>query len=92
MPEIRTGTTSSHNIFTQNRGKIEVTGVADVDSFDDETVILLTQMGELTIKGQNLRVTRFTVETGDLCVEGTLHALAYSGEKSKGGFFSKVFK
>ena len=82
----------THNIFIENRSKMEITGVIDVESFDEEMVTLSTHMGRLSIKGENLHVTRFTVETGELCVEGSLLAFVYTGEKVKGGFLSRVFK
>jgi len=84
--------TGAHNIFIENRTKTEITGVVDVESFDEETVTLSTQMGVLTIRGEDLHVTRFTVETGELCIEGTIIAFVYIGEKVKSGFFSRLFK
>lgn len=92
MSENKSSAPMPHTIIAEDRGRVMITGVSEVGSFDDETVVLLTDMGELTVKGQNLHISKFNVETGELAVEGLLIALFYSGEKSKGGFFSRVFK
>ena len=82
-----------HNMVLEDRRILTVSGVADVDSFDEETVTVFTDFGELTIRGSNLHINRLSVETGDLTVEGNIAALIYSDEMPKsGGFFSKVFR
>lgn len=82
-----------HNMVLEDRRLLTVSGVADVDSFDEETVTVFTDFGELTIRGSNLHINRLSVETGDLTVEGNISALIYSEEAPKsGGFFSKVFR
>ena len=82
-----------HNMVLEDRRILTVSGVADVDSFDEETVTVFTDFGELTVRGSNLHINRLSVETGDLTVEGNIAALIYSDEAPKsGGFFSKVFR
>ncbi len=86
-------TSMPHNMVLEDRRILTVSGVADVDSFDEETVTVFTDFGELTIRGSNLHINRLSVETGDLTVEGNISALIYSDEAPKsGGFFSKVFR
>ena len=80
-----------HGIIIDNRSKISMTGISDVLSFDNNTVILNTVMGELTIKGEGLKVSNFTAETGDLLIEGELFAMAYTGEASKKSRLSRLF-
>lgn len=74
---------SSHGIIIENRSKMSVSGVEDVKNFDEQTVVLDTSMGELTVKGEGLKVNSFTVETGDLSLEGKVFALAYTVSKKK---------
>lgn len=82
-----------HNLVLEDRKMLTVSGVADVDSFDEETVIIFTDLGELTVRGSNLHINRLSVEVGELTVEGNISALIYSQEAAKsGGFFSKVFR
>lgn len=82
-----------HNLVLEDRRLLTVSGVSDVDSFDEETVIVFTDLGELTVRGSNLHINRLSVEVGELTVEGNISALIYSDEAPKsGGFFSRVFR
>ncbi|MBR5562578.1 MAG: sporulation protein YabP [Clostridia bacterium] len=82
-----------HNLVLEDRRMLTVSGVSDVDSFDEETVVVFTDLGELTVRGTNLHINRLSVEVGELTVEGNISALIYSDETPKnGGFFSKVFR
>lgn len=82
-----------HNLVLEDRRLLTVSGVSDVDSFDEETVVVFTDLGELTVRGSNLHINRLSVDVGELTVEGNIAALIYSDEAPKsGGFFSKVFR
>ncbi len=83
-----------HNLILENRKKLSISGVTDVDSFDEKTVILYTQMGELTVQGKNLHVNGLDVETGEMSVEGDIWALNYGDKDRRGslGFFGKLFR
>ena len=84
------------NISLQGRGKITVTGVSDVDSFDEHTVVLYTTLGILTIKGNDLHINKLNVETGDICIEGEIDSLAYSEaqstKKAAGSLLARLFQ
>ena len=73
--------TIPQNIILENREKLTLSGVRDVLSFDDQIVIVETELGLLTIKGQNLKITKLSIDTGDVVVEGDILNLGYS-EKS----------
>lgn len=81
-----------HNLILEDRHALTVTGVSDVDSFDEQTVVVFTDMGELTVKGDQLHINRLSVETGELTMEGNISSLTYSEEQQRGGFFGKLFK
>lgn len=84
---------AQHNIIMKNRRSLTVTGVMDIDSFDEETVVLFTEEGELTIKGINLHINKIDVDTGDLLMEGEVDSLSYtSAQPQKGGLFSRLFR
>lgn len=80
-----------HQIILQDRKCLEMTGVSDVDSFDDTVVVAYTPLGELTVRGRGLQVRQLSVDTGSLSVEGQIDTLSYS-EISKGGFFGRLFR
>ena len=83
------------NLILENRNKLNVSGVKDVLSFDDELVAMETELGLLTIKGDNLRINKLSIDTGDVTVEGEIYNLGYSDHSKKSqetGIFSKIFK
>ena len=90
------GTSVIQNLILENRGKLSVSGVLDVLSFDDQVIIIETELGLLTIKGENLRINKLSIDTSEVIVEGEISFLAYSDkeqEKIKGGsLISKIFK
>ena len=82
------------NVILENRKKLTLTGIKDVLSFDDEIVIVESELGLLNIKGADLRVNKISVETGDVIVEGTIRTIEYSDKdlSPKQGLMSKIFK
>ncbi len=85
---------TNQNIIMENREKITVTGVIDIHSFDDELVLAQTDLGILTIKGDDLKMNKLNLENNELIVEGQIIAIAYSdmaGNK-KNGLMNKLFK
>lgn len=85
---------TNHTAILENRKTLLLTGITEVDSFDERTVSLYSQLGELIIRGNNLRVNALNVETGDLSVEGDIWAICY-GEKDKKkplSFLGKLFR
>lgn len=82
-----------HNIIMENRSKIMITGVRDVDTFDEQTVVMLTDLGELSIRGSGLHISRFNVETGEIAMDGEIIALVYTNDKPQsGGILGRLFK
>lgn len=82
----------NHNAIIENRRKFTLSGVKDVISFDEETVMLETSLGKLVIKGSGLHILNFNTESGDLTGEGKIHAFVYTAEEKNGGLFSRLFR
>ena len=83
------------NLILENRGKLSISGVLDVLSFDDQVVILETELGLLTVKGENIKINKLSIDTSEVIVEGDISYMAYSdkeNEKIKESFISKIFK
>ena len=72
-----------HEVVIQNREKLFVRGVLHVESFDDRQIVLDTELGMLTIQGQELEIRQFDLESGDFAVEGTITALEYSAARPR---------
>jgi len=86
-------TTIPHNVFLENRNLLNITGVEDVDCFDEQTVRAFTNMGELTIRGKALHINKLSVDTGELSIEGEISGIEYTDEqRHSGNIFSKIFR
>lgn len=82
-----------NNVILENRHILSITGVKDVDSFDEQTVVAYTDLGELTIKGFNLHISKLSLDSGELSIDGEISALIYSDNSSRNtSFFSKLFR
>ena len=87
--------TIPQNIILENREKLTLSGVRDVLSFDDQIVIVETELGLLNIKGQNLKITKLSIDTGDVVVEGDILNLGYSEktlDKKGTSIMNKLFR
>ena len=83
-----------HTIILEDRAALTLSGVTDVDCFDERVINLYTQLGELTIKGRNLHIDAVSVETGDMKIQGDIWALQY-GDRDKRGpltLLGKLFR
>ena len=83
------------NIILENREKLNISGVLDVLSFDDQIVILETELGLLHVKGDNLKINKLSIDTSEVIVEGNVNSISYSNkdtEKDGTSFFGKIFK
>lgn len=82
----------AHTVVMEGRRKLHLTGVSDVQSFDEELITLETTEGILAVRGEELHVERLSLENGELAVTGKVQMLEYEeGAPAKGGFFARVF-
>lgn len=86
----------THSILMENRERVTITGVEDVDSFDESAILLLTGLGYITLHGIDLHINKLNLEEGQLIVEGEIVGLEYNeggGYQNKGeGFIKRLFK
>ena len=89
------GTVQEHDVVMRGRRLLDITGVKQVESFDNEEFLLETVMGFLAIKCENLTMKNLDVDKGIVSIKGKIFDLVYiddhNGEKAK-GFFSKLFR
>lgn len=74
----------SHRLNMEDRKRLEMTGISDVISFDLNKILLETDYGVVTVKGDNLHVNRLSVEKGELDIDGSIQSLEYSEVSSFG--------
>lgn len=86
----------AQSLVLENRQKLSLLGVRAVDSFNDEIVIIDTELGLLVVRGQTLKIQKLNLENAELNIEGNICSCEYSensdSSRSKSGFFSKIFK
>lgn len=93
MTEEKKTVSMPHNLILEDRRLLTVSGVSDVDSFDEQTVIVYTDLGELTVHGSQLHINRLSIEIGELVIEGNITSISYTDNQPKAsGFFNKVFR
>ena len=80
------------NIILENRKKLKVTGVRDIDSFSETKVVLNTAMGELVIKGEELHIIMLETETGDFSLTGSVASLVYNSFSTNANIFRRLFR
>jgi len=83
-----------HNIIMENRRKLSISGVNDIQSFDEDNVILHTNFGSLTIKGSDFHLDALSVDSGEMNMEGNVFSIIYSqkADKNDESLFSRLFK
>lgn len=83
-----------HNLSLKCRRELLLDGILDVVGFDENSVSLKTALGAMIIDGSKLHITKMSLETGEVMVEGEIGGIFYAGdaEKGTGGFFRKLFR
>ena len=79
----------------ENRKKLTLSGVVEVMSFDEEKIDLTTKLGNLTIKGEELKMNKLDVQNGDVIIIGNIASMVYNGKATKKNgesLLSKLFK
>lgn len=77
-------TDSVHNLILENRKKLSVSGIEEVESFNEEEIILRTaQHGVMVIKGLELHINKLNVDSGDVSITGEVVAMDYVDESTK---------
>ncbi len=81
----------SHSLTLENREKLNLTGISDVDSFNEQEVIAVCSCGELSIKGEMLHIEELNLETGTVSLSGKISSLTYSEKFSSASLLKRLF-
>lgn len=83
-----------HTLTMENRERAQITGVEDVDSFNEEMIVLMTSAGAMTLVGTGLHISQLNLENGQLSIEGQIAALEYDDRirPSRTSVISRLFK
>jgi len=85
-----------HNLVLKNRSMLQISGVKDIENFNDQTITVYTSEEGLAVTGENLHIKKLNLEQGELCITGRILGLNYTNgekhQKANKSFFSKIFK
>ena len=85
-------TAAGHSITLEERERLCVSGVEEVESFDENTIVMVTAGGALVVRGSGLHIEQLSLDGGQLRVEGQVESLTYEDERmGHGGFLSRLF-
>lgn len=88
----KTAQKTSHKVELDHLHAMSVTGVEDVPTFTDKTIVIRLKDETLTVSGQNLSVKNLDVTEGKLQIEGQVNALKYSASGAPTSFAKRIFK
>ena len=80
-----------HKLLLDSRTRLSMTGVVEVESFDEQTILLTTSRGPMTIRGRQLHLQQLSLSGGEVLIEGTVDALFYEDEAPAGGLLARLF-
>ena len=83
---------AGHRLELTGREHLTVSGVEDVERFDENGVIMSTSAGTLIVTGEDLHIGKLSLEGGELFVDGRIDSVSYENTPNRqGGFFSRLF-
>lgn len=81
-----------HKLTLDGRNRLALTGVTEVESFDESMIVLHTTRGTLVIRGSGLHLQLLSLDGGQVHVDGTVDSMTYEDEtREAGGFFTRLF-
>ena len=92
MNDFNTAPAAVHRLELVGRERLVVSGVEDVDRFDETGIVMSTAAGTLVVTGEDLHIGKPSLDGGELHVDGRIDSVTYEDEgQSRGGFFSRLF-
>lgn len=81
-----------HHVVLEERSSLSISGVEEVESFDENTICLSTSQGDLIVRGQELHIEKLSLDGGDLKVEGSIDSISYEEQPVRGGLFARLLR
>lgn len=80
-----------HQLILEERKRMRILGVTDVENFDEICVELATSAGLMTVKGEEMHVDSLNLENGEMTLTGQIHSIEYEENRERGSLFSRLF-
>ena len=92
MKEFNTLPPEAHRLELVGRERLVISGVEDVDRFDETGIVMTTAAGTLVVSGEDLHIGKLSLDGGELHVDGRIDSVSYEDlGRDRGGFFSRLF-
>ena len=83
---------AAHHILLEGREQLTVSGVEEVESFDENTIVMVTAKGTLVVRGEDLHIEKLSLDGGELHVEGRIDSMTYEdGPGERGSLLRRLF-
>ena len=92
VTETKSRSTMAHSLILSERKKLTVSGVEEVESFDDTEILMHTVQGDLRIQGSDLHVDKLDLASGEVAVTGLISTLDYAEVRQGGSLLSRLFR
>ena len=84
---------ADHHVILEGRASLSVSGVEEVESFDENAIVMRTSLGTLVVRGEDLHIEKLSLDGGDLRVEGMVDSLTYEDDGGpRAGFLARLFR
>ena len=84
---------ADHHVILEGRASLSVSGVEEVESFDENAIVMRTSLGTLVVRGEELHIEKLSLDGGDLWVEGMVDSLTYEDDGGpRAGFLARLFR
>lgn len=84
---------ADHHVILEGRASLSVSGVEEVESFDENAIVMRTSLGTLVVRGEELHIEKLSLDGGDLRVEGMVDSLTYEDDGGpRVGFLARLFR
>lgn len=84
---------ADHHVILEGRASLSVSGVEEVESFDENAIVMRTSLGTMVVRGEELHIEKLSLDGGDLRVEGMVDSLTYEDDGGpRAGFLARLFR
>ena len=92
MNDYTTMPQDAHRLELVGRERLTISGVEDVERFDETGIVMSTSAGTLVVTGEDLHIGKLSLDGGELHVDGRIDSVSYEDKgQGRGGFFSRLF-
>ncbi|MFI3207228.1 MAG: YabP/YqfC family sporulation protein [Clostridia bacterium] len=82
---------STHKFECISREILKANAVTKIDYLSPQAVLLSTNMGKMSVKGENLFVDSLNKETGEIIIKGNVSVITYHEKDANNKWIKRIF-